>query len=159
MKKNRLNTYFLLASVVVVWAIIAMKVYKNLNKKSDSELIHRMNFEEVDMSFLDRKYELNLSYEDPFLGNSSKRRPVHLKNGKKESGNRKSQKKTDDPLTKIKYYGSIKGSSKIAIIEIEGRSLIVKEDEERFNCKIQKIYDDAIMILINGKQAKIMKES
>lgn len=130
-----------------------------MDRKSDTMLSSEAEFENVEMRFLNRKYELILSYNDPFLrGSTLKKIPTRSRRNS-TSSNTKTENRNNEPALEVKYYGSIIGSSKIAIIEIDNRSVIMKENEERFKCKVLKIYEESILMIIRGKKTKIVKES
>jgi len=146
----------LLTAVIVIWVLIIIRFFAHMDNKSDEISIDNMPFDSVNTRFLERSYAISLNYRDPFLqhvsfnGSSKENRSKSINKPRPRAGE-------DKPNIEVRYFGSISGSSKIAIVQIDQQSFIMKENEERLNCKLVKVSESSIIVTIDGKKSEITK--
>jgi len=163
--KNKKVTYLLGVLVLVVWGVIIYRIFQSANLGDDTDFQpanNKMAKEAYnDYTVPKDTASLQLNYKDPFVAQKQKDTSDHP------------VKKTADkmplkPLPAmnwnfIKYAGYIHnpGSKNlVALITINGKSVMMTEGETSEQVKLLKNLKDSIQIVFNGKTTFIkMRQS
>ncbi|WP_026898455.1 hypothetical protein [Daejeonella oryzae] len=152
--KNKWFTYFLGLIVLVVWGLIFNKILFSVNDDQVNTDLNIPNIPKEDLNNYQPKASipLLLNYKDPFRLTVYKEKTENVVRSHKM---RKSNTtiRSDYPEPNIIYSGYIKnsGSSNYStMININGKSAIMKEGEVFDEVKLVKNYKDSIKISYQG---------
>lgn len=106
--KNKKNIYFLIPAVLIIWGLIAYKIFSAVNPTADLNLVTNEHRSFIPDSLqAEIEFKLDLNYRDPFLGRIISKKPSA---NKKTSKHR--VKKTEIQFPSIVYNGLIKPKEK-----------------------------------------------
>lgn len=149
--KNKKNIFLLIPAVLIIWGLIAYKIFSVVNPSDDLNYITNEHRTFVPDSLqAEIKFKLDLNYRDPFLGRIISKKPSV---SKKQSKLR--VKKTEIQFPPIVYNGLIKpkkvGRTTLYMVsinnkqhffstgtEIDGVTLLEGNDKE-ISIQFQKI--------------------
>lgn len=124
--KKQTKTYLLLALVVLIWGIIAVKIFGTLSSDDDElPTVQNVEFKPKKVKAKDT-FSIAANYRDPFLGT--------LVQTKKKKINRPKQVKEKTPQIEVIYTGYITDSSteeKIFFITISGQQYLMNPKDTR----------------------------
>lgn len=155
MKTKRSSVLVLFLLCIVVWGIVAWKVYVGL-RETPVTLPSRKAIDKVEK----KEMGLLLNYRDPFLNNSVK---VVEASGKSEKVIKHNVKSNgayrEEVLPDFQYKGIIRmGKSFQAIVSKEGESVLLKCGDRINDFIVKNITEESIVVECNGKRQKIYIE-
>lgn len=158
---NKKLNYALLALVVILWGGIMYKFFFKNTAEVSSNLNPLVESpKETTVVLKKETYDLLLNYPDPFdvkrAENKPKKKPVLAKKTLKQ---RIQPKYIQWPT--LNYYGMAKNketNEKIAIIGINGQSVLLSEKSSKKDVMIDVIYNDSVVVVFAGVKKTIVKE-
>lgn len=158
---NKKLNYALLALVAILWGGIMYKFFFKNTAEVSSNLNPLIESPKETAEALQKEtYDLLLNYPDPF---DVKR--VESKPKKKAVLAKKPVKQTIQPKyiqwPILNYYGMAKNketNEKIAIISINGQSVLLSEKSSKKDVMMNAIYNDSVVVVFTGVKKTIVKE-
>ncbi|MBN2789146.1 MAG: hypothetical protein JXR69_03050 [Candidatus Delongbacteria bacterium] len=149
-KNNKRNTYIMLPIVLAIWGVIFFKVFLgNRGGEIDTNQLPASFQHDLKDTLVTNSYELDLSYDDPFLGITST--PKVTKNSSPESSGNTLEETLI--LPNIIYSGYVKNEESVsAYLNIDGEIIIAEENKEYADVKVLKILPDSVLVYFKNKQ-------
>jgi hypothetical protein len=163
--ENKYVKYGLIIAVISVWALIVFRVIKGFGK-SEVPPTENKHSPVNGYKSLDDTFSLVLNYPDPFLPTLDSVIEDTVVKAINPVGPNTNTVNVDPPPTKemvtgiVQYTGIISNpqkKSKIAIINIQGKEFLMKENESNEEIRLMKIEKTLIRILYKGKVFEIGK--
>lgn len=160
----KLVRFFLLASVVVIWGFIILKIIKNIQPGKAPH--PESNFEKlIDTNNLSNDtFELIADYPDPFTekievadSDFVKSTKNNTSSGLEKNGDILKSKRQS--LPSIFYYGIVSNVDRkkfAALISIDGDSMVLRPGQTKGQLKLLEIKKTKIIVLYKGKQIPIL---
>lgn len=155
MKQNKKLVYILLPIACGIWGYISFQIYSRFNSQEESPKLVNQNKEIKNTQFLTDTISLLLNYKDPFLkgleiGHKTEKRSYRLIFPKKGESNTIISNKSEFKQWPIIFYNGLienrANKRKIAVLQINGIDLFLKENESKDGLRIIKILKDSIQL-------------
>ncbi len=154
--KNKKALYILLPVVIVVWGIIAFKIFGHLDKKEPVPLILENTQTVQENNIVPDTFNLIYDYKDPFL---NKKSPA-----KKNVSKRVKKVKTENERIvwpDILYTGRMVNQStnkSLVSLTINGKEWIFNIGDQKDNITLLKTYDDSVKVKYEQETKYIHKQ-
>nr|WP_319570067.1 hypothetical protein [uncultured Draconibacterium sp.] len=145
----------MLPIVLAIWSVIFFKVFwGNQGKEIDSNQLPESSQLRLKDTIVTNSYELDLSYNDPFLGKTLAKKTT-------ENSSPQSSDNTLEEtmiLPNITYNGYVKNEKSVsAYLNIDGEIFIAEQNKKYADVKILKILPDSVLVHFKNKQEWIKK--
>jgi len=131
--KNKKNIYFLLPLVVIIWGLIAYKIFSGLKPSTFNEKVIQTNKQFIPKIVKQTEtFKIDSNYRDPFLGTIKKKKTAVRKTGKSVV-----KKTVVFPI--VIYKGIIapkNRNEKVFIIVVNGKQYLFKRNSVFDNVKL-----------------------
>lgn len=157
---NRSKTYLLIVAVLIVWGLIAYKIFQHLKPSSDENLTVKTEKKRNPKTDSNLDYKMHSGYRDPFFGTLKKPERQEIKNGQEKRNI--SPKKTDlnpIPSVSVLYRGLVNPLANkkecVFIIEINGKTQLLKAGDSSDGCTLISGDNKKVWVLNSGKRMEI----
>lgn len=142
---KKLHTIVLFAGVLIIWGLIAFRVWKWL--RPEQAVLHSEQVDIQDDHPLPDT--LILDYRDPFLPEEKHSAKVEMILD--------AVVKTSEPLPSVRYKGMLRGKDGVrrAIIEYQGQIFTLAKGVSLVGITIREISPESIFVMWNGKMQTI----
>jgi hypothetical protein len=159
---NKKLNYALLALVFTLWGGVMYKYFFKSTNEIETNLDSLVETPQTTALVIKKEtYDLLLNYPDPFAIKKIK------KTQKKKAF---SIQKTIKPVVRKKYvpwpilnyYGMAKNkqsNKKVAILSINGQSVLLSEKRTKHNVTMNDIYNDSVVVVFEGEKKTVAKET
>ena len=150
--KSKSAVYFLVLLVIVVWGLIAYRIYSTL--KGGNSIPNKSDFTgDLVRDSAEVSFKLIANYRDPFLGKYV---------GEKISHPKAVQSLPPAPILwpEIRFKGVIKNQQSnklLVLVTINGKERIMKADQMTDLVTVMKIYRDSIIVAYKNENRVINK--
>lgn len=165
-KKGKL--YLLIVVNLLAWGYVSYKVYCALQGDDNFDLVHKKtDIKKIEEAKKEDSILLSLNYQDPFLkgGNFSKEKKSNYSSSNIKTEKPVVQSKSKQPIPiviapifDIKYIGLVKNNEKgtqTAMINMNGKSVFVKENDNIDGYRVMKITNQSVLLL-KGKEKLVV---
>ena len=154
-KSNKRNIYILLPLVITIWGVIFFKLFLGTGNNVIEKPSTNLEYEKLVNDTTVATYKLDLSYEDPFLGQKKKQMtPKQTNSGTKNMAINNEEFSFPD----ISYSGFVKNEkSAMAYLILNGYTVFAETNKEYYEVKILDILPDSVLIEYKNKKKWILK--
>jgi type II secretory pathway component PulC len=156
--------YLLLTGVMLIWGLIIYRVIHGLDRDNDAVIMTSHN-EGLKYVALADTFALVANYPDPFLSTqdetAEKENEVLTDQQITPVPVMPTQRKSSIDLHTLHYQGMILNpdtKKKVGILTIDGKQVMVKEQDKIEGFLIRKITKDKITIAVDGKNTEIERD-
>jgi hypothetical protein len=171
MFKNKKFIYLLIPINIAIWSYLSYSIYSGLKGDDLPELGESNKKIKIDNVDNAAKYELNLSYNDPFLREGEHTKKHSARNSSNSNGNNipknppQNTIKTPSvavvkPQTEIKYLGLVKNNTtgiSTALLTINGKSHLVKKGDVIAGISVKNISNETIDLMEGKSNISVSK--
>jgi len=153
---------FLAIALLGVWGLVGYQLYQKFGPKEDFIPTHHQSYQQTEVQ-LAESFKLLVNYRDPFLEERLKRKtamssaPLTV-----NVAPRKAATPAKKPVfPKVLYKGNIKmdNGREVALVNINGKTVHLAEQEKHQELKMIQIYEDSIKMNFQGVDKVIPKFS
>jgi type II secretory pathway component PulC len=161
--KGKKGIYIMLPLVLLIWVMIIYKIYKTVNGSDDNAIVQFQDTPASSAKLALDTFTLIANYRDPFLGkivNDYSERKTNINTGSSKNL-APIPTKTITPWPSINYMGIIKNqksSKQNALIQVNGKELVLKEGDKTDGLILRKIQKDSVEF-IREKETRYFKKS
>lgn len=161
--------YLLIAGVIVVWGMIVVRIISSLSDKAQVNKAEVSFAPVASLHSLEDAFVLYADYPDPFLVQDdtayieNSQQPVISVldgNGSSEVSAPKEEVAPADPDI-IRFAGAIinpSTRSKMAIIRLNGKEILIREGGKSDGVRVLKIYNDHVIIKFKSRKIELLIE-
>lgn len=154
--KNKKVTYALGFLLLFLWGTVFYKIFSNSSEDFEVVAPEEYNYVQLDSSFTPKpKFELNIDYTDPFLGQGK----LRLTSTNSEEKNQESVKTSLSPSKEIikpkqqevrlkwpviKYFGFVDNQVNI---KVDKRSYLIQKGDSILGVKLLEFWPDSVHLM------------
>nr|WP_319511364.1 hypothetical protein [uncultured Draconibacterium sp.] len=145
----------MLPVVIIIWGVIFFKIFwGNQRGEIDTNQLPASFQQNLRDTLVTNSYELDLSYNDPFIGKNSA--PKAIKNNLSLNSSNTIEESIIPP--NITYSGYVKNEESVsAYLNINGKIIIAEQNKKYSDVKVVKILPDSVLVHFKNKQEWIKK--
>jgi hypothetical protein len=166
MLKNKKSLYILLPSVLIIWGLIIYRIFSGVGNDPDRSIIPVKQTTVEDLISIKDTFSISADYRDPFLGKVFNQTVMNVPDNHSGSTHKEPiVTKPDIPvnyreLPHFIYKGTVinkTDNSPVAIIQFNGKKLLIKKNERFNDIRIDQIYFDSVKVEFDKRMYTIYK--
>ncbi len=162
--KNRKLLFVLLPLTLAVWGMAVYRIYKTVHTGTDAPLIKTLKSSVAsNRESISDTFSIFNNYRDPFYAAQKmvdKNTAPAKKAGQSATIIKPSEKEMTAAWPRIQYSGTIRNqrsNTQLALVQVDGNTLMMGNEEVSGNLKICRIFKDSIEIMFQ-KQKRIFRK-
>lgn len=160
--KNKKMIYILFPVTIIVWGLIIFRIFNYANQEPEFQFSEKNITNIIKDSLVIEEFEIKANYRDPFIRSIATVKKDDDKKNANKRNNRGTRTRINRKIRwpKVEYNGiveNIKNKATLAILNIDEKNCLLKNNEECNQVLVIKIYEDSIRLKYNDEEKTFRK--